>query len=163
MNFLQSRRTIVTLLAIIVLAGAAIGGYMWWQARQSATAEDEQSVLTQKAVPQSSVPSRFPAGIPLEKDAKILVNLDTTSTDGRFQGTRKFVTKKSITDNAKLYEDFLARDGWTIASRTDLPDLKHFSAKKDDLLIQIVLNESAVPDGDTVEISVQQANPIPGI
>ncbi len=142
---------------ILILAYA---GYSWWQSRQ-ATNSNDKPIITTKAVPQNQLPERFPSGIPIE-DGKILVSLDQTSTDGRFQGTRKFVTAKTIEQNAALYKDYLTKNGWKIESTTDQPTLKHFSARKDDLLLQIVLNEAEVTDGNTVEIIVQQAEPVPG-
>lgn len=145
--------------ALVLILGYA--GYMWWQTKQAGQAVGD-SVITTKAVPQDQLPSQFPEGIPIEKGAKTLVSLDQTSTDGRFQGTRKFVSAKSIEQNASIYEEFLTTDGWKIQSTTDQPTLKHFSARKGDLLLQIVLNEAKITDGNTVEIIVQQAEPAPG-
>jgi hypothetical protein len=161
MNFLQLRKTITIMVVAALVLVLGYAGYAWWQSKQE-TPDSGEPVITTKAVPQDQLPSQFPAGIPIEKGAKTLVSLDQTSTDGRFQGTRKFVTAKSIEQNAAIYKEFLTEDGWKTVSSTDTDTLKHFSARKGDLLIQIVLNEAEITDGNTVEIIVQQAEPAPG-
>lgn len=162
MNFLQSRKTIMIMVvaALVLILGYA--GYAWWQSKQAGDLANGDPVITTKAVPQDQLPSQFPVGIPIEQGAKTLVSLDQTSTDGRFQGTRKFVTAKTIAQNATIYKDFFTQDGWKIQSSTDQATLKHYSARKGDLLLQIVLNEAQITDGNTVEIIVQQAEPAPG-
>lgn len=163
MNFLQSHKLIGIVMLVAALAVGGYFGYNWWQIRQERMNTTDKPVVTTQAVPQNILPSHFPSNIPIEAGAKILVNLNHTSTDGRYQGTRKFVTAQSIVENSKIYKNFLEANGWKIESSSDTETLKHFSARKGDDLIQIVLVESAVADGNTVEISVQQAQPIPGL
>jgi hypothetical protein len=112
--------------------------------------------ITRTAVPQTSLPPKFPEGIPIEKNAEILTNLHVTTPSGGFQSTRMFVTQESLDDNFTLYKQYFMSNNWVIASSSNSdPKLKQISARKDDLLVQVVLNE--VPTRKTVEINVQKA------
>ncbi len=152
MSFLQSRKIIWL---FVVVAVIAIGLYVFMLWREKRLAEqDYQPQLTRTVVAQSELPPRFPAGIPLEKDAEILQNTYTTSDIGGFQSVRVFITKKSLAENLNLYKQYFNDNHWTIESSIDQPSLKSISASLGELLVQVVLNE--VPERKTVEITVQQ-------
>lgn len=156
MNFLQSRKVIL-IFAIIALVAVGIALYQLWQNKQAGQGDLEvKEEITRTAVPQTSLPPKFPEGIPIEKNAEILTNLHVTTPSGGFQSTRMFVTQESLDDNFTLYKQYFMSNNWVIASSSNSdPKLKQISARKDDLLVQVVLNE--VPTRKTVEINVQKA------
>lgn len=157
MSFLQSRKVIWI---FVIVALVAVGLYLFTVWRSQKLADQEyQPQLTRTVVAQDELPPRFPTGIPLEKDAKILQNTYTTSDVGGFQSVRVFITEKSLSENLQLYKQYFASNGWIVESSVDQDNLKSMSVRKDDLLVQVVLNE--VPERKTVEITVQQLSPAP--
>lgn len=157
MSFLQSRKIIWL---FVIVAVVAVGLYLFTVWRDQHLADQEyQPKLTRTVVMQSELPPRFPTGIPLERDAKILQNTYTTSDVGGFQSVRVFITQKSLAENLQLYKKYFENDDWKVESSVDQPNLKSMSVSKGDLLVQVVLNE--VPERKTVEITVQQLPPAP--
>lgn len=156
MNFLQSRK-VIFIFAVVALVAIGVALYQFWQNKQAGQGDPEvKEEITRTAVPQSNLPPKFPAGIPIEKDAEILTNLYVTTPSGDFQSTRMFITSESLDDNFDLYKQYFMSNNWVIASSSNSdPKLKQISAKKDDLLVQVVLNE--VPSRKTVEINVQKS------
>ncbi len=118
----------------------------------------EQAPTTLKVqkteVPTSQLPQQFPSDIPIESGAKIVQNYNASAEDGRFQATRVFETKKTLSANYTLYKDFFSKNGWTVLTTLDQPTLKVVSAKKNNANAQVTINENSVTKIKTVDISV---------
>ncbi len=91
----------------------------------------------------NKLPDNFPKDIPLEKGAKVLQNYQKTSSDGSVQLVREFVTSKTIADNLQTYQDYMDNNGWKrSAGMIDQPKFKSFSATKDNVLLQVTIQEN---------------------
>lgn len=101
----------------------------------------------------SKTPQKFPADIPLEKNANITQNYNATTPEGVFQATRVFETSKSLADNMTLYTDFLNKNGWKISSTIDKPSLKSIIGKKGSETLLINITDNAVNHKKTVSIT----------
>lgn len=157
MNFLQSRKSIM-LFAIIGILVIVVAGLWWWMDKSNKDASDKASnVLEVKrtVVPNDQIPEKFPAGIPIEKDAQVTQNYTATDKDGQFIAVRVFITQKSLEKNYEVYTKWFNDRGWTIeSSLNESATLKAISAKKADTRVQITLNDLENLSRKTVSITV---------
>ena len=100
------------------------------------------------------LPDKFPSDIPIESGATITQNYNATTTDGRYQATRAFETKKSLAENLALYTQYLQTNGWTIKATIDQPTYKMVTASKDKQQLQISISENSTSKVVTVTISL---------
>jgi hypothetical protein len=58
--------------------------------------------------------SILPSDIPAPRDARIMESFDVASSNGNVQGTRTYVSDRSIAEEAKLYRAYLKDNGWEV-------------------------------------------------
>ncbi|MDQ3018340.1 MAG: hypothetical protein M3Q64_00495 [bacterium] len=163
MNF-TPKKTI--LLIVIILIIAIIGAYLSAirQSRQQSGARNNgengqnetRGLVQKKEVEASQAPEKFPANVPIERDAKITQNYNATTPDGRFQATRVFETNQTLAANLKLYSDFLKNDGWQILATVDQPNFKMVMGSKGKQHLQIQIDENSVSKVKTVSINMTE-------
>lgn len=146
------------LFAIIGILVIVVAGLWWWMDKSNKDASDKASnVLEVKrtVVPNDQIPEKFPAGIPIEKDAQVTQNYTATDKDGQFIAVRVFITQKSLEKNYEVYTKWFNDRGWTIeSSLNESATLKAISAKKADTRVQITLNDLENLSRKTVSITV---------
>lgn len=163
MEFLQSRKAIWVFVAIGLIAILTAGISIWYASKYNSDDKDQVKApeVKKTIVEAEAIPPRFPAGIPLEKDAKIIQNFSITTPGGGFQSSRTFETQRSLDENFALYNQYFNNRNWKIESSSDTAQLKQVTAVKDDLQVQVVLNENTEQNRKTVEITVRDfKNPI---
>ncbi len=101
----------------------------------------------------SRAPEKFPAEIPIEKDANITQNYNATTTNGIFQATRVFESSKASADNFSIYKDFMTKNGWQITSTIDKPNLKSLVGTKGAETLLVNITENTVNHKKTVSIN----------
>jgi hypothetical protein len=113
-------------------------------------------VVDKTPVSQDKLPDKFPAGLPVEKDAKIVENFNASEKAGRFQATRSFVTNKSLDENVAIYKNWLITNGWTVTSTMDQPTYKMIAGSKGTDQLQASIDENAITKVKTVTLNFTQ-------
>lgn len=117
-------------------------------------AEVAKPVAQKTEVPVDKTPDKFPTGIPIEAGADITQNYNATATDGRFQATRAFITKKTLAENLTIYKDWMNANGWTIGSSIDQPTYKMVAGTKGKQELQASISENSATKDKTVTLSM---------
>jgi hypothetical protein len=158
MDFLQSKKIIWVFVVIAIVAvGVAIvvGLLSKQQTTSDKSTKSGEFTVNKKDVAITKLPDKFPADLPMEKEAKVLQNYTSTTAAGGYQATREFETKKTLAENVKIYTDYLKKSGWTMGTGIDKTDFKVVSATKEDLSLQVTV-QSLPSNVNTVTISLQQ-------
>jgi hypothetical protein len=116
--------------------------------------KQEKFEVARTQVDQSKLPDKFPADIPIEKNATTTDNYNASATNGMSQATRKFETVKTLDANFKLYSDFFSKNGWQTTNTINQPELKVIFAAKDGMNAQVVIAKNSITNKSTVEISI---------
>lgn len=160
-NSIVSKKLVGAFLAVGLLAIliAIIGS--WTGRRQTSNNQSNEQNLVQattitKTVDNSKLPDNFPANFPQEPGAVILRNDVQTSADGKLQATRSYVTVKSLADNFKLFQDYLKKNNWTVTVLANQTDHKTLGATKDNLSLQVNLNDNQLTKQKTVDLYLIQ-------
>jgi len=124
--------------------------------------KNQELAVTTYAVPATSVPTLFPADIPLEENTTILENYAATTSDGRLQSTRSFESAQSLEANSVLYQEYFIRNGWTIEAFKNEDVYKAILVAKGDMNAQIVLTQDAEGGHRTVQITMMTTQPADG-
>lgn len=125
---------------------------------QNQTKSDQQNVPTipqvnLSDVPKDKLPEGFVASFPLESGAEILNNY-TSKSDAGLQSTRRFVSKKTLDANFKLYSDYLKQNHWTINGSTDSGTIRSISAASPDgISVNITIAQNTLTKQNEVEIT----------
>ncbi len=138
-------------IAVLVIGALAYQSYM---VQQSSEPKTEAPVFTRTEVNSNTLPEKFPADFPLEKNAQVLSNYTATG-QGIFQSTRQFQSKKTIDENFKIYNDYLTQNKWVVESilnNSKIPDTKSISAVKGPAHVTITLNRNNYTKLVTVDI-----------
>lgn len=135
------------LMAVVVIGFLIIAGLVYFlkDDNTSNTQEyynNQQPSVQKTNVDFSKLPEKFPSDIPIEKDAKITQNYNSTTPEGHFQATRTFVTQLSLAENFATYEKFFNDNGWTIIATTNDPTYKMIAGSKDKQNIQVTIDEN---------------------
>ncbi len=112
--------------------------------------------VTKTEVPKNQLPNKFPDNIPIESGAEVVDNYNASTTDGRYQATRTFVTEGSLAGNLKLYSDYLKDNGWTTQAVVDQSTYKMVVGMKDKQQLQIAIDENSSSKVKTVTISLTE-------
>ncbi len=159
-NFLSSRKVVWLFAVIGVIAIAAVGiAYMYSRnkvAPQAQQPSNTQAQITKRDIPTSQLPDKFPSDIPQEAGARITQNDVQTTTDGRFQASRSFVTAKTLDENLKIYQTYFQSNGWATSITLNGPTYKALTATKGDLSVQVSLNDNTATQQKTVDIYLVQ-------
>lgn len=112
-----------------------------------------QTTVTQ--IPFSQLPPHIPADIPRETSLNLVTqNYTATTTDGRYQATRVFITLKSLDENFQIYHTYFTSRGWTITNTLNQPRLRAVAAAKGDLRLTVTVNTNSVTGQTTVDLSL---------
>ncbi len=154
---------LVVLLVLVIIAAVYYFKVVDNDKNQSTTNTNgnKASQIVKTQVETDKLPEKFPADVPIEKDAKILQNYNATAPDGRFQATRVFETKESLAANITLYRNFLTKAGYEIKSSVDQPNYKMLYATKGDAGLQIAVDQNTVSKVRTVSISYTELPVVP--
>ncbi len=139
---------LIVVLLVLLFAAHEMG------ANKTKNTRSNQSAKVQKTdVDLDKKPESFPENIPLEAGANITQNLNATTPTGQFQATRVFETKKSLTENLTIYNEFLKSAGWTTNSTIDTPNHKVVIASLGKKSFQISIDQNKTTQIKTVSIS----------
>ena len=111
-----------------------------------------EATTSKTQVPESQLPNKLPANIPVEAGAEVVDNYNAQSSDGRYQATRTFETKQTLAANLKLYSDYLKNNGWTLQAVTDKQTYKMVVGAKGNQILQISIDENLSSKTKTVSI-----------
>lgn len=154
-NSSRSKKVTWVIVILVVVAILAIIGIALSKSKQNSQEEKPAEFKVQQTdVSNDQLPEKFPGDIPLETGAKVTQNYNATTTDGRFQATRTFESKKTLDDNMKIYTDYAKKAGWTLGTAIDQPKLKVVSANKGNMNLVVTINQSS--GITTVNITVTQ-------
>lgn len=152
------------LMVLVVVGFLLIAGLVYFLTDKKTSDTDQylngQVPTVQKTnVDFAKLPAKFPEDIPLEVDAKITQNYNSTTPEGHFQATRTFVTTVSLAENYQIYEKFLKDNNWTIIATTNDATYKMIAGQKDKQNLQVTLDENKGTDKTkTVSISYSELN-----
>lgn len=113
--------------------------------------ETPQFAVNTNPVVQTELPKGFPKDLPTEKDAKVLKNSESTTTDGRVQSSRTVTTSRTLEQATKVYVDFFTKQGWKVVSSQG--NLTMMLKGDDSLLIEA----KAGADENTISLNLTQA------
>lgn len=83
-------------------------------------------------------PSVFPTGLPMEKNAEVIVSFNTINPATKENiYSKSFVTSQSREENIKLYTDYLTAQKWTITKTENEKDFQGMFATKGKTKISI--------------------------
>jgi hypothetical protein len=158
---------------IIVLAIVAIALFGLWALNKSKmykpgkqeqnntqTPAEVKPVLpfTKEETPVEKLPEGFVAGFPLEKDAIVVSNYSAKTASG-LQSSRRFVSKKTLDENYKIYNDYFTKNKWTILTSVDTPAFKSISAESP-AKITATISVSTNSATNNVEVDIGFLQPI---
>lgn len=99
----------------------------------------EERVVKQEA---QATLSAFPEGFPVEAGAQNTGSYKyVPALSLEQQSTIEYVSKKSLTDNAKIFKDFLTLKGYTISNEVSEKGLGFYYATKDNNDLSIKIEE----------------------
>lgn len=153
MDLLNNKIKILIVIVVLVVVGSL--AYFWNQKYNplSGRKSMESGIIVTPVAP-GQMPANFPTNLPVEEGAKLLQNYVADAPDNRNQATQVYTTKKSLSENVKIYAEYLQGNGWVIKTQTDNPKYKMLYAEKGTARIQIDLTEQAPPLTNTVGISI---------
>lgn len=161
-NLLTSKKIIWLFLIIGLLAVLVTLAVVLTQ-KQRTTFKEQVSATPGKEkidVAVTQLPDKFPANFPQEAGAQITANHVQTTADGRFQSTRTYITTKTLAENVKIFRDYFAANGWRITATVDQSNYQVLSAAKDNLTMQVSMNDNKTTQKKTVNVFVvEQPNP----
>lgn len=164
---MSKKTTIIIVLAIVVLALLGLralksqkspAGNNQVTQDKSQIKPDQQNAPTiprvsLSDVPKDKLPEGFVAGFPLESGAEVLNNY-TSKSDAGLQSTRRFVSKKTLDANFKLYSDYLKQNKWTINGSTDSGTVRSIAAvSPDGISVNITIAQNILSKQNEVEIT----------
>lgn len=160
MNYQDSiKKILVGLIMIIAFAiglTMIIALFIGDSERHSSKQSTPKTLAEKTKVAESQLPDKFPADLPIEANAEITQNYNASTEDGRFQATRTFETKKTLSENLSIYRQYLNNNGWAVESTVDEPTYKKISGSKGIQVLQISLSENANTRVKTVSISLTE-------
>lgn len=107
-------------------------------------------------VAEGTLPNKFPADLPIEEGAKVTQNFNATETDGRYNATRQFQSKATLSANLTLYTNYLKNNGWEILTTLDQPTLKMVLGRKDKQQLQAAIAIDPSTNNNVVTLSLTE-------
>ena len=151
---MNNKKTIWIFLSLVVLAIVTLVISTVMKLNKKPTDKVAEIKVETKDVDPKDLPEKFPKELPLEAGATVLVNNNITSDIGHFSGTRRFKSKKSLSENFDLYKNFFEKNGWEILNTVDTENLKIINAKKDGTTTRVDINRNTVTNIITVDLTV---------
>ena len=120
-----------------------------------------QSVEQAELVPQelqrtefgTSMPTDFPADIPVEKDAKVDQSYRLSYT-GQMQLAFAFESAKTAIENYDLYADFLKKQNWNVSNKYESATVSSLYGTKEANDINVTMSENAGAVGVKSQVSI---------
>lgn len=147
------------LIGVVVLGLIGVGLYFLTDQYSPFNGKtNKESGITLTNVPISILPNNFPSNLPIETGAQLLENYEAVAPDNRKQSTQVYTTRKSLSENIKIYSDYMQKNGWQITSQEDKPTYKMIYGSKAGSFMQIDLTEQSSPLVNTVGINITTFN-----
>ncbi len=142
-----------------------------WQKGIEGVPLDPTVKSTTKVVEQTELPIGLPDDLPLEKGI-VLENSENQNNfynsawqpQSETQSIHKYLSKKTVEENAKIFEKYFADKKWKVTfnlkqdelSSLNTPKIKMYMAKKEGFegLLKVVITENASTKDVYVEVSV---------
>lgn len=153
MDLLNNKIKILIVMVVLVIIGSLAYFLTQKYSPLSGRKSMESGIAITEIAP-GQMPANFPSNLPIEEGAKLLQNYAANAPDNRTQATQVYTTKKSLSENLKIYSEYLQGNGWIIKTQTDNPKYKMLYAAKGEDRLQIDLTEQAAPLTNTVGISL---------
>jgi len=147
---MKKAEIIAIVVVVLVIALVWLGRTQFGVAPEPKPGEDLSKPADQERVVKEDaevILSAFPSGFPVEAGAQ-------TSDSYKYipaksleqQSTLEYVSQKSLTENAKIFRDYLSKAGFQISNKTELPDLMFYYAQKgtEDLSVKIKTQDEKV-------------------
>ncbi len=154
---MNNKKIIIFVLAVVILGGVLV----WRLYPQTQTEPVAQEAMTEEfateEVPQSEIPSALPQNLPEEKDAPIIRNEIITVAQGKeVQYLRTYYSAKSVSENAKIFREFLNQEDWRIVIDNVEENFATIIAKKDGAAgdFKLTVSENNITNDITVETVV---------
>lgn len=158
-NEQNSFKLVVLVAAILALLFVAFLVTKKFVTRNTDQSDQPKSAVVQKTnVDFGKDPEKFPSDIPVEAGARITQNYNATTPSGLFQATKVFVTEQSLASNLTIYTKFMNDNGWDVTATVDQPTFKMVSGKKEDVTLQVSIDQNSVTNERTVSISYVEKN-----
>lgn len=153
-NIMDNKKTIwiFTAIGVLVIIVVAIATVI--KLSKKPTDKVTNINVETKEIDPKELPEKFPKELPLEAGATVIVNNNISSDVGHFSGTRRFESKKSLSENFDLYKNFFEKNGWEILNTVDTENLKIINAKKDGTTTRVDINRNTVTNIITVDLTV---------
>ncbi|MBL8030204.1 MAG: hypothetical protein JNN11_03075 [Candidatus Doudnabacteria bacterium] len=152
-------KKILTLIVLLLALGGVILWYTKLPKKEVKAPEVKETTLEQplpKPVEHSKLPEKFIAGFLLEENVTVTDNYNS-ETDKIFQATRQYVSKKSLAENYKLFENYLNSNSWKIVSRAQNEQYRILSAEKDGTMVTVSMTANALEKQNIVDITFTYA------
>ncbi len=102
----------------------------------------------------SQLPPNFPQDMPMEAKAEILQNQSVKDpVSGKTQAYVLFVTKATLDQNSSTYTKYMTANGWTVTGVIDQDKYRVINAKKDNLVLSVLLDYKTAAPQNQVGIS----------
>lgn len=104
----------------------------------------------------------LPADLPKE-DGEVILQYYTAQIDARnFQTTKQYESRKTLSENMKIFEDYVVKKKWPIANTLDTPDIKSVSAKGLGGTVQFTTSKNSISSKTIVDITASIRVGLPG-
>ncbi len=152
---------VIIALLVIVLVGLLVyknNGKLSSVNTASSTPQDKTVPLPKEVGVQNfnstQLPPNFPKNMPMEAKAEILQNQSVKDpVSGKIQAYVLFATKSTIDQNSAIYTQYIKDNGWTITGVIDQDKYRIINAKKDNLMLSILLDYKTDSTKNQVGIS----------
>lgn len=147
------------LIGVVLLALIGVGVYFLTDKYSPFSGKtNKESGIIVTNIPISHLPNNFPSNLPVETGSQLLENYEATSVDNGKQSTQVYTTRKTLSENVKIYTEYLQKNGWIILSQEDKPTYKMIYASKGISFLQVDLTEQSSPLANTIGISITTFN-----
>jgi hypothetical protein len=99
----------------------------------------------------------WPANLPLEAGATMLQNYQQ-DVEAKQQGTKQFLSQKTLTENFELYKKYLSDNNWQVSATIDQAGIKYLSAQKDNIFFSITTTPYAGSKQTLVDLTLVTDN-----
>ena len=159
---MEKKNSVIIVIVIVIVALLGLWALSKWQKsplKNTNSTTEVQPTATNPVkvtnVESSQLPAQFPTDFPLEKGAQVLKN-DNSENAQAFEATRQFVSAKTLSENFKIYSDYLKQNKWEITGTSDTPNIKSLSAQKGSSSVTVSITQNPNTKKVVVDISFLQ-------
>lgn len=155
-NFLYGVMIIIVLVAIYLVFGNSIKNISWFKNPSDSQKVEPTTKPVTDQIPQNQLPSALPSDIPIEKDAVISRNEVVRLPNGEIQYIRKFISKKTVAENYKIYKAYISNTlKWTIKVDTNTATFASLMADKDESgVLGVIISKNNITNDISVELNM---------